>query len=318
MGSHLSNVSHLERFSTANVLPAERLTYWKKLTQETFGDSIIEAPVGSARNFGGHLSRWQIGDLLLTRARASSSSIGRQPAPQDRRDRITLHFQHLGSGRQIQGDRSCELKTGDFTLANCSEYFLNSFPCEHEMLAVEAPLAMIAEYAPNFEEAMSRTISGNTPGGRMLHDFLLSLWRQEDEEACTASWSGSIQTIYLELLSMALAQSTEARPNGSMLNRIKQLIEARIHDPLLRTASIAEELNVSPRTVQLAFAPLHTTPSAHIMERRMVLAAEYLLSAPHMSITDIAMELGFNECSYFTRCFRKHFAMTPMAYRMRS
>ena len=44
------------------------------------------------------------------------------------------------------------------------------------------------------------------------------------------------------------------------------------------------------------------------------IAAERLASGRE-SITDIALDTGFNNISYFNRVFKKSFGMTPKAYR---
>jgi len=93
------------------------------------------------------------------------------------------------------------------------------------------------------------------------------------------------------------------------------LIDARLGDPDLRTASIAGELGISLRTVQNGFAAMGTTPVGYIAERRLERAAELLRNSDAISVTDIAFDLGFNDSAYFSRCFRQRFGVTPSAYR---
>jgi AraC-like DNA-binding protein len=304
-----------ERFVTSSVSPKQRLDYWNKITNDTF----MGACVDSERNsFDGQLIRWRVGDLLFARTHASPSIVERDPQSGKNLNKITLHLQHIGSSSQYQGGRTCQLKPGDFTLASCAEYFRNSFPGEHEVLAVEIPIALVEEHAPNFDVALSKTISGNNSSSRMLHDFLLSLWRQGPQASQDPVWCEGVRDIYLDLLRLAI-NCREKLPqiDSGIISKLKRLVAARLADPALGTASLAGELNVSLRTVQSAFSTFGTTPSAYILQQRMNRAAEYLVSSHHLSVTDIAMELGFNESSYFTRCFRKHFSMTPSAYRIR-
>ncbi|HEY1684646.1 MAG TPA: AraC family transcriptional regulator [Tepidisphaeraceae bacterium] len=55
-------------------------------------------------------------------------------------------------------------------------------------------------------------------------------------------------------------------------------------------------------------------PSDYIMYKRIEIAKEKLL-ANDLSITDIAMDLGFNTSAYFTAVFRKRTGLTPTEYR---
>jgi AraC-like DNA-binding protein len=42
-----------------------------------------------------------------------------------------------------------------------------------------------------------------------------------------------------------------------------------------------------------------------------------LLTCPEGRISDIAFDCGFNDLSYFNRCFRRRFGLTPSAARGR-
>jgi AraC-like DNA-binding protein len=56
-------------------------------------------------------------------------------------------------------------------------------------------------------------------------------------------------------------------------------------------------------------------PVARLTERRLRKAAE--LARDERRISDIAFECGFNDLSYFNRCFRRRFGLTPTAARGR-
>ncbi len=59
---------------------------------------------------------------------------------------------------------------------------------------------------------------------------------------------------------------------------------------------------------------MHMTCIEYLNQYRMDIAAGKL-SAGTESITDIAMDAGFNNISYFNRVFKKSFGMTPREYR---
>ena len=46
--------------------------------------------------------------------------------------------------------------------------------------------------------------------------------------------------------------------------------------------------------------------------------AKKLLRETNMRLTDIAMEIGYNEPNYFSHVFRKTVGMTPKDYRQRT
>ena len=57
------------------------------------------------------------------------------------------------------------------------------------------------------------------------------------------------------------------------------------------------------------------TPNDFIVGIRMREAAKMLRTKPELSILDVSILVGFNSCSYFTKCFRQHFGESPAAWR---
>jgi AraC-like DNA-binding protein len=152
----------------------------------------------------------------------------------------------------------------------------------------------------------------------LFHDFLLSLWHQGDQSEADPEWQSGVSSIFADLVALAVNGSDVARdaaPGSALRSKVLAVIEARLGDPELRTATIADDLHVSHRTVQNIFAALGTTPSSYILERRLKRGAEMLSANPESSITAVAFDLGFNDSAYFARCFRQQFDTTPRAWR---
>ena len=59
---------------------------------------------------------------------------------------------------------------------------------------------------------------------------------------------------------------------------------------------------------------LGITLTDYVIHARMEKAKELLLST-HRKINDIALEVGFESASYFTRFFKRTTGMTPLDYR---
>lgn len=99
--------------------------------------------------------------------------------------------------------------------------------------------------------------------------------------------------------------------------RIKQLLEyihTHYHEAIsLNTLAIAA--NISQRECFRCFQTiLHTTPMAYITKYRISTAVS-LLQNTSLSITEIALSVGFNSSSYFSKIFREHIGVTPFHYR---
>lgn len=59
---------------------------------------------------------------------------------------------------------------------------------------------------------------------------------------------------------------------------------------------------------------LHKTPISYLTEYRLEKSIE-LLNNPSLSVTEIALQCGFNGSSYFTEIFHKKIGLTPVQYR---
>jgi len=55
--------------------------------------------------------------------------------------------------------------------------------------------------------------------------------------------------------------------------------------------------------------------TTRLLELRRRKAADLLAHSGERRISDIAFGCGFNDLSYFNRCFRRRFGQTPMAAR---
>lgn len=83
-------------------------------------------------------------------------------------------------------------------------------------------------------------------------------------------------------------------------------------DGLLRMYDLSRR---SPGHLNRAFRQyLSTTPTAYINDLRLKYAKNLLLTT-RLSITDIALESGFNNLSHFFHLFKKHFHITPSHFR---
>ncbi|MBB3861248.1 AraC-like DNA-binding protein [Novosphingobium hassiacum] len=307
-------MGELHRFYTDDVTPPNRARYWNELADRVFAGTFINVP---GDDFTGRMLTWRVGELDMIRADSTRSAVGRTPIAHDN-ERLILHLQCRGTSVHKQRNNECSLEPGDFVIASPHlPYSMNL--TGHEMLVVEFPRAPLVERFPGVDDALLQRMCGATPGGRVFHDFLLSLWQQGERASEDSEWETGVNTVFYDLAALAMrgAQRPTAEVGEADLRRrVLAMISADLEDPALRTASIADACNISVRTVQNVFAAIGTTPTAHILEQRLRRAADRLVARPDASITEIAFELGFNDSAYFTRCFRQQFGAAPRDWRM--
>jgi AraC-like DNA-binding protein len=305
----------IERFATAGVRPTEQLFFWNRLAGETFSGLTVDC---AAEAFSAEMLRWSLGPLTMIRPRSPAAIVhNRGDSRRGRSDRIILHLQHRGRSRQSQHGREIEMETGDLALCASDADYRIDLAGTNDMLVVELPRALLGDRVPDLDAVMRRGIVGAAPATRMLHDFLLSLWRHGDQEVTDPAWQEGVVHVLADLLALALRRQPTPEPPARRLDpRLSALVDAQLGDPDLRTATLAQALGLSARSVQTMFAAIGATPSGYILDRRLDRAAERLMREPAISITAVAFDLGFNDSAYFARCFRHRFGIPPSHYRL--
>ncbi|MHB0971326.1 MAG: helix-turn-helix domain-containing protein [Thermoanaerobaculia bacterium] len=80
-------------------------------------------------------------------------------------------------------------------------------------------------------------------------------------------------------------------------------------------SALAARVNLSSSRLQHLFkAELSMSIRDYVRARRLERAA-YLISSTQYRISEIFYSVGFNDASNFTHAFKRHFGMTPCAYR---
>lgn len=100
-----------------------------------------------------------------------------------------------------------------------------------------------------------------------------------------------------------------------MITKTEDYIEAHLNDRI-RLADLAEHSGLSDSYFHRIFTLYTKESTAQFVSRiKMERSAIYLRTHPSVSITEIAYRYGYSETSAYCRAFKKHFFMTPSAYR---
>ena len=79
---------------------------------------------------------------------------------------------------------------------------------------------------------------------------------------------------------------------------------------------IAASADISVSTLlRLYHDILHTAPIQYVIRYRLEQIIDELTAEPGSSIAEIAYSCGFNDISYFNRCFLKAYGKIPSSYR---
>lgn len=177
------------------------------------------------------------------------------------------------------------------------------------------PRAASNAIADALAQAAGRVMRG-TPVMPLLFDRLIEEHRRSDG---FASWAAraSLHSLIAELLrATGPDRAVERPPPSERIATALALVEDRLAEPL----SVAELATAADMGLvqfhQLFRAETGHTP-ADYRARRRLLKAQELLDQPFLSVTDIALTLGFSTSQYFATFFRRFTGLCPRDYRRR-
>lgn len=104
------------------------------------------------------------------------------------------------------------------------------------------------------------------------------------------------------------------RPPNSIVQKIKEYIAGNLHMDFTRE-DLADYVFLNPAYISRLFkAETNLSLSDYILQERMHKAAELLLETDQ-AVSQIAVNLGYGNFSYFARMFKRVYGVTPQEYR---
>ena len=311
----------IQRVSTAAVHPAKRLAFWNEICARAYRPMVIDA---EASGFEGVMTRLSAGELEIASVRSTPlvvrDATSDVKAHRDARH-FSLHVVYSGRCHIRHGGSEIIAETGDMFVADRSQRYELSFKERVQGLVLPPPWGRFGKHAEAFEALAGRRINVHRGAGAVLSTFVRSAWH-ELVECDGGEWPESASEVIWDLLTAVLEGDSGLDVSPRRTDRLRleatAIVDNRLADPGLRSTGIAEALGVSDRYLQTAFAEIGTTPSRFLLARRLDAAAARLRRVGRLGrITDIALECGFSDLSYFSRVFRHRFGVSARTYQLR-
>jgi AraC-like DNA-binding protein len=117
-----------------------------------------------------------------------------------------------------------------------------------------------------------------------------------------------------------IGESDESSVVATRLASALDYIASHFSDTDLSVTKVARSLRISPRYLQRLLQSSGRSFTEHVTELRLKRAYKLLSSPPgdKVRISDIALQCGFSDTSYFNRVFRLRFEETPSDVRARA
>lgn len=145
----------------------------------------------------------------------------------------------------------------------------------------------------------------------------------DEQEHQNPGWQGTVTATALELL-MELARQCDLKPaplpstlSRHTLSRIDQAIsylEQHYHQQITLD-ELSANIQLSPAHLSRTFKQKTGVGIVDYIHRLRCEEACRMLRLTDKSISRIALDVGYDELAYFSRCFRKQIGYAPRAYR---
>ena len=98
------------------------------------------------------------------------------------------------------------------------------------------------------------------------------------------------------------------------ISKAGEIIKKHLRDPDFNADILSKEIGMSRMQLYRKFRAL-TDQTVHEFIRGIRLqAAAQLLLKKKVTITEVAFEVGFKDLTYFARCFRQQYGVSPSQY----
>lgn len=115
----------------------------------------------------------------------------------------------------------------------------------------------------------------------------------------------------LFMLPSSTISSVDSTVDSEFLNKVVAIIEANLSEPTFNVDALSLEIGISSRHLLNKIQSLtEFKPVELILKMRLKKAAE-LLKEQHLTISEIAYEVGFSSPGYFSKCFQKEYQVSP-------
>lgn len=107
------------------------------------------------------------------------------------------------------------------------------------------------------------------------------------------------------------APSAEA----AFLERVRTVVEGRLHDSRFRVEGLAGELGLSSRQLQRRLRTLAQVSAAELIRTMRLERAVQLLTQQAGMVAEVAYATGFQDPKHFSKLFRQVYGVPPSQYR---
>jgi len=304
-------------FSTEDFPANERVA----MLREHYGRTVLKAEIEAAEDnpFVARIASHILPELHLLAGTLSAARITRtRQQTADGNDDLALVACRTGTIAVSSRGRDVLLREGEAVLTSSEDVTTFERFATGDSFSLRLPRSVLLPLVVDVDDAVMRPIPRGSKPLRLLTSYATTL--MNENALATASLRHLAVGHLHDLISLALSPTLDALDLAKRRGvRVARLREAKFHiannsyRPDISVTTVAEHLGVTPRYLQRLFEFDGTTFSSFLLEQRLRRAHRMLSESRFAgrAVSVIAYDVGFGDLSYFNRCFRKAYGVTP-------
>jgi AraC-like DNA-binding protein len=305
------------RVSSADIPAPDRIAIWR----EVIGRKIVRIDIEPLRDRPFHVDATLRGlpDLGLMSADMGEFRLLRtRELIADGNSDLRLAINVSGAETVFQNGREVTLGTGDAILVSMAETGGVVRTVAGRRLGFNIPFNVLAPLVTNVGAAGMRRIPRDTPALRLLISYMNAL--QDETALATPELRRLFTTHVHDLVALVVGATRDAEAvalgRGGRAARLRAItadIRRNLGRSDLSIEAVSRRHRLDIRYIQRLFETDGTTFSEFVTRQRLARSRRMLLdrSRADRTIGDIAEACGFTDPSYFGRCFRQFYGVTP-------
>ncbi len=303
------------RFSTDDIPESDRVARWR----EHHARVALNVEIEPAHNHAFeacnvsrilpvlHLMSFKLSPARMLRTRVN-----------DGNDELALLVNRTGHLTVTARGREVPLAPGDGVLISSDEVMVCERSSLGELLSLRVPRSILSSIVVGIDDAVMRLIPRQSETLSLLTRYAGSLI---DSNALAAPFLRNVAVSHVhDLIALTLGATHDAAEVASARGlRAARLRTAKVYivenssRQDLSVGAVAAHLGVAPRYLQRLFESDGTTFSAFLLGQRLTRAYRMLWDSQFSArpVSVVAYDVGFGDLSYFNRCFRRQYGLTP-------